>query len=280
MSKSFAVLGSPIAHSKSPLIHAAAYRVLNEDWSYDRFEVQKGALKRFIENEGNSYSGFSLTMPLKENAFSFADELDSLSTETGAVNTLAKFGDKWFGFNTDVYGIIQAIREKTLANFEKVTLIGSGATAKSAMVAISQLSPGAEVVLVARNSKTAKQLALFGKQIGLRVRKGRFLVWNLIRSDLVISTLPGRALDAIAQKLVARSSFKPKGLLLDVAYDPWPSKIAELWSNRGATVTSGKEMLIWQAVAQVRIFKNGNPGTALMNEVAVLEAMRIAVDES
>lgn len=280
MSKSFAVLGSPISHSKSPQIHAAAYRVLNEDWTYDRIEVPRGGLKRFVEGQGNNFSGFSVTMPLKENAKSFANVLDELSIQTGAVNTLNKVGDQWFGYNTDVFGIIQAIREKTLAVFSRVVIIGSGATARSTMVAITRLSPEAEVIVVARNTIAAKELVAFGVQCGLKARRGRFLVWNLIRANLVVSTLPGGALDGVAQKLVARESFKPKGLLLDVAYDPWPSKIAGLWSSRGATVTSGKEMLIWQAIAQIRIFKNGNPDVALANEIAVLEAMRIAVDES
>lgn len=279
MSKSFAVLGSPIDHSKSPQIHEAAYRVLNEDWTYGRFEIPKGGLKRFIENEGSSFSGFSVTMPLKENAKSFADELDVLCVETGAANTLCKIGDKWFGFNTDVFGIMQSVRAKTNMEFKKSTILGSGATATSAMAAIARLSPGSEVIVVARNKEASKALVDFGSKSGLVVRRSRFIKRALTNADLVISTLPAKSLDQLAEKLMVRTSFRPKGLLLDVAYDPWPSKIATLWTSRDAAVTSGKEMLVWQAIAQIRIFKNGNPAEPLMNEVAVLEAMRIAVDE-
>ena len=279
MSKKFAVLGSPIAHSKSPQIHEAAYRVLGEDWSYERFEIPKGGLKRFIENEGSTFSGFSVTMPLKENAKSFADELDTLSLETGATNTLCKIGDKWFGFNTDVFGIIQSVRAKTNIEFKKSTILGSGATATSAIAAIARLSPGSEVVVVARNKEASRNLVDFGIKSGLIVNRSRFIKRALVNADLVISTLPALALDQLAEKLMVRTSFRPKGLLLDVAYDPWPSKIASLWTSRNATVTSGKEMLVWQAIAQIRIFKNGDPSEPLMNEVAVLEAMRIAVDE-
>ena len=279
MNKKFAVLGSPIAHSKSPNIHSAAYRVLGEEWSYDRHEVAKGSLMKFIESTGAEYSGFSVTMPLKEDAFTFAEELDEVSTLAKASNTLALFDGKWFGFNTDVFGIVQAIRAKTTAAISSSLIIGSGATAKSAMVAVAQISPRSRVYVFARNKKAAKLLVEFGKSLGLSVRRSFLLNGKLSSSDLIISTLPGRGLDSLAQKLIVRSSFIPKGLLLDVAYDPWPSQIAELWAARGATVTSGKEMLVWQAIAQIRIFKHRNPAEPLQNEIAVLEAMRIAVDE-
>ncbi|MEN9955714.1 MAG: hypothetical protein RLY34_521 [Actinomycetota bacterium] len=279
MNKKFAVLGSPIAHSKSPSIHSAAYRVLGEDWAYHRHEVAKGSLMKFIESTGADYSGFSVTMPLKENACTFADEVDEVSNLTRASNTLAFFDGKWFGFNTDVFGIVHAIRAKTSAAIETSLIIGSGATAKSAMVAVAQISPSSRVFVYARNKKSAKLLVEFGKGLGLRVKRSFLLNGRLSSSDLIISTLPGGALDTIAQRLTVRSSFQPKGLLLDVAYDPWPSQVAQLWATRGATVTSGKDMLVWQAIAQIRIFKNRNAAEPLLNEIAVLEAMRIAVDE-
>jgi shikimate dehydrogenase len=279
MNKKFAVLGSPIAHSKSPNIHSAAYRVLGEDWMYERHEVAKGSLMKFIESSGAGYFGFSVTMPLKENAYSFAEEVDQISKLTKASNTLALIDGKWFGFNTDVFGIVQAIRTKTTAAIETSLIIGSGATAKSAMVAVAQISPGSRVYVFARNKKSAKLLVEFGRGLGLSVRRSFVVNGRLSSSDVVISTLPGGALDTLAQRLLVRSNFKPKGLLLDVAYDPWPSQIAELWTARGSNVTSGKEMLVWQALAQIRIFKHRSAAEPLLNEIAVLEAMRIAVDE-
>lgn len=281
MNRKFAVLGSPISHSKSPDIHQAAYRVLGEEWQYDRFEVVKGGLKRFIENEGSDYAGFSVTMPLKENAFAFADVPDELSKLTGATNTLTKIDNRWFGYNTDVFGIMQAISAKASAPEFKSLVIGSGATATSALVAISKLNPGSEVRVFARNKASRAEILKFGESLGLKMRRtfGFVLVGALAKSDLVISTLPGGALDAIAKKLEPRTSFRPRGLLLDVAYAPWPSAIASLWQSRGGSVTSGKEMLLWQAVAQIRIFKNQSPTEPLLNEIAVVEAMRIALGE-
>lgn len=279
MNNRYAVLGSPIAHSKSPEIHQAAYRVLGEDWTYDRHEVVKGGLKRFIETTGQEYSGFSVTMPLKENAFAFADQTDELSKLTRATNTLANFDGTWHGFNTDVYGIIQAVQGKLTKELNRVLIIGSGATATSALVAISKIAPNAEVKVFARNAKSRNEVLSFASSLGLHAKRASMLIGSMSKADLVISTLPGGALDTVSAKLETRTSFKPHALLLDVAYSPWPSAIASVWTSRGAPVTSGKEMLLWQALAQIRIFKNRNPLEPLLNEIAVVEAMRIALGE-
>ena len=277
--KKFAVLGSPIAHSKSPLIHAAAYRVLGEDWDYSRFEVAKGGLKRFVENDGAGFTGFSLTMPLKEEAFSVADVTDDISKSTKASNTLVRVGEYWHAFNTDVFGITQAISLASTAPIKVSLIIGSGATATSAMAAISRLAPGSSVLVLARNKTSRSSLIDFGRSLGLQVSRARSLSRAAKMAHVTISTLPGGAIDAAAKKLAASRIFKPAGLLLDVAYHPWPSQLADAWQMKNQKVVSGLEMLIWQAIAQIRIFKTGNPEAELPNEIAVVQAMRIALEE-
>lgn len=279
MSKSFAVLGSPIAHSKSPIIHQAAYRVLSEDWAYSRFEVAKGGLKRFVENDGILHDGFSVTMPLKENAFQFATTHDIFSELTGAANTLVKIDSIWNAFNTDIFGIVQAISLNSSSIITSALILGSGATAKSALVALAQISPTAEVKIWARNKAAREGLIDFGKSIGLNISLARFIGVAIKKTDLTISTLPGGATDDLATKLAKRKALKPRGLLLDVAYDPWPSKLATFWTTRSQPVVSGLEMLLWQAVAQIRIFKFGNANQPLPNEIAVVQAMRNALAE-
>lgn len=279
MSKSFAVLGSPIVHSKSPVIHQAAYRVLSEDWAYSRFEVAKGGLKRFIENDGIVYDGFSVTMPLKENAFQFATTHDIFSELTGAANTLVKIDSIWNAFNTDIFGIVQAISLNSSSIITSALILGSGATAKSALVALAQISPTAEVKIWARNKAAREGLIDFGKSIGLNISLARFIGVAIKKTDLTISTLPGGATDDLATKLAKRKALKPRGPLLDVAYDPWPSKLATFWTSRSQPVVSGLEMLLWQAVAQIRIFKFGNANQPLPNEIAVVQAMRNALAE-
>lgn len=279
MNKNFAVLGSPISHSKSPLIHAAAYRVLGQDWDYSRFEVPKGGLKRFIETDGAGFDGFSLTMPLKEDAFAFADVSDEISQSTRASNTLVRIDEKWHSFNTDVFGITQAISQASSTPISLSVIIGSGATATSAMVAIAQLAPGSSVLVLARNKETRQHLMIFGRGLGLQVSSVRRLGSAAKRAQLVISTLPGGAMDLAAKKLSGSCFFKPVGLLLDVAYHPWPSQLAEVWRQKNLKVVNGLDMLIWQAVAQIRIFNTGNPLLELPNEIAVVQAMRIALDQ-
>lgn len=279
MSKSFAVLGSPISHSKSPSIHAAAYRVLGEDWTYSSHEVAKGGLKRFIENDSNGHAGFSLTMPLKENAFQFADFTDELSRLTKAANTLIKQSDGWRAFNTDIFGIQQAISLNLSNTIQQSLVIGSGATATSALVAISRIAPASRVFVFARNKKTRNELLSFGTGLGLSMSRALMLSRAVRKADLTVSTLPGGALDETVRNLAKKKSIVPGGLLLDVSYHPWPSSLASLWLSRSKPVVSGLEMLLWQAVSQIRIFKFGDPEQPLPNEVAVVEAMRIALDQ-
>ncbi len=286
LTRNYAVLGSPIAHSKSPTIHKAAYRVLGLEWNYERHEVAKGTLRSFIEALDDSFVGFSLTMPLKEEAVRFADHLDEPARLTGAVNTLAKTQSLsgtsvWQGYNTDVFGIVQAVSQSpafvgtvVAREISDALVVGSGATATSAVAAIKQLAPNATVWLWARNHKTRSELKEFAEQLGLNAKICRNFARRAKLADLVISTLPAHSLDDIAQKLFNSKRFKPSGVLLDVAYQPWPSQIARAWIQNDKSVISGLEMLIWQAVAQLRIFVQQSPSDPLPNEVAVVEAMR------
>ncbi|MEY4263334.1 MAG: hypothetical protein RLY88_1042 [Actinomycetota bacterium] len=277
MSKKFAVLGSPIDHSKSPAIHLAAYRVLGENWEYGRAEVKKGALRTFIAALQQQWDGFSVTAPLKEEAFRFADQVDELATATNAVNTLEHREDgTWFGYNTDVFGIIQAVRQVQQSVPDRAVVIGSGATATSAIAAIAKMNPSCQVLVSARNAKTRKQAILFAKSLGLKAKRSWNLSNSISNAQLTISTLPAHAMDESAERLQRLELWKPGGMLLDVAYNPWPSKLAAVFSSKGAPVASGLEMLIWQAIVQIRIFKFSNPTQELPNEVAIIEAMRIA----
>lgn len=277
MSKKFAVLGSPIQHSKSPAIHLAAYRVLGNDWEYGRAEVMRGGLRKFIDELEPGWNGFSVTMPLKEDATRFADELDNSAKLTGATNTLYQneFG-KWIGFNTDVFGIVSSLQNANIAPVQHALILGSGATAISAATALSLHSPGAKLKVYARNAHTAKKLVAFAKERGLKASVTKNLAKATKRAQITISALPAHALDADAAALESSRFWRPGGALLDVAYNPWPSEIAKIWSSKDAQVINGIEMLIWQAVAQVRIFRTGDPTQELPNEIAVVEAMRIA----
>lgn len=277
MDRKLAVLGSPIDHSKSPLIHAAAYRVLGLPWEYDKFEVRKGGLTNFVSSLDEQWLGLSLTMPLKSEAFRFAVETDDFAKQTSAVNTLMRTDAGWRGFNTDVFGIVESVRQARLDSIESVLIIGSGSTATSAMSAVAQLGVQIKVAVFARNVSDRDKLIEFGKSLGLSVSRSSKLKKDISQADLVIATLPAHALDAQADALAKSWFFKPRGAVLDVAYQPWPSKFSSLWTKQKLVAISGFEMLLWQAVAQIRIFNGLEIGESLPNEKAVIEAMRHAV---
>lgn len=277
MSKQLAVLGSPIAHSKSPVIHSAAYAVLGKSFEYSKIQVEKNHLMQFIETLDDSWLGLSVTAPLKTEALRLSKIADETSTLTGASNTLLRTESGWSAFNTDVYGIQKSLSVAGVIEVTKVAVIGSGATSVSAVLAVARNYPTAKLMLAARNKSALSDLVEFAKKIGFSNVKTVSVRKTLTSADLVISSLPAGALDADIRALDKSRFAKPKGVFFDVAYDPWPSPAAQLWEKHQLKTISGVEMLLWQAIAQVRIFCEGDPNIELFNEAAVLLAMRHSI---
>ncbi len=278
--RSLAVLGSPIEHSLSPALHAAAYGVLRLDWVYSRQEVGPGELAGFVSGLGPEWRGLSLTMPLKQEVLPLVDDLDRIAELTGAANTILfthnERGRTLSGFNTDVAGIVRALAENGIAAAAHVTVLGGGATAASALVAAAELGAESVDVLVRTPTKAAPLVAL-GRSVGVVVGVSGLpaLASDDLRSDLVMSTLPGGAdLGVDVSRELLRTA-----PLFDVAYSPWPSAIAKSWLDESGTVVSGLPMLLHQALMQVRIFVTGDPFEPLPDEEAVLDAMRAALPE-
>jgi shikimate dehydrogenase len=272
-----AVLGSPIAHSKSPALHRAAYGVLGLDWRYEAMEMLSAGLPDFVRSRGSDWRGLSLTMPLKRDVMPLLGVVDPFAVLTGGANTVLfreRNGDVTLeGFNTDVFGIVEAFRDAGVERLTSVRMLGAGATAASALVAAAQL--GARRVVVSARS-AHKLIALFdlGEQLGVDVHAARpDGVDDGIVPDAVISTLPGGAEHSYRFELSTRAS----SVLFDVAYDPWPSPLAASWLEAGGRVIPGIEMLVNQALLQVRIFVGGSVGRILPREDEVLQAMRESV---
>jgi shikimate dehydrogenase len=276
-----AVLGSPIAHSKSPALHAAAYRVLGLDWQYDAVEVTAEALASFVTSRDTTWRGLSLTMPLKRDILPLLQWADDTATLTAAANTVlfdrSRGALALRGFNTDVYGVIEAFREAGVDTLDRVQILGGGATAASVLVAIRALGASRAQVSVRTPAKAA-DLAALGEAIGVDVTIRPFdhQDRSLIAPDAIVSTIPGHA----AHGLVFAERIRATSVLFDVAYDPWPSELATAWLDADGTVISGLEMLLHQAVAQVRVFVNGVPDATLPGERDVLAAMRAAISRS
>lgn len=255
-----AVLGSPISHSLSPVLHGAAYRSLGlGEWRYGAYEVGEPALRGFVSALGPEWAGLSLTMPLKEAAFEVADEVSDLAREVGAINTLVHRPDGgWSGENTDVYGVSQALREAACPRVTSALVLGSGATARSVVAALASL--GCQQVTFAVRSGARPQTLGQARRAGLKVdvvglTQVAQVAARLADALVVVSTLPANALAAktVADLLLPDGLRLPDHLLLDVVYAGWPTPLAQTFQQAGATVVSGFEMLLHQGAEQVHL---------------------------
>jgi shikimate dehydrogenase len=265
-----AVLGSPIAHSKSPGLHLAAYRRLGLDWSYDRVEMDGARLDDFVRGRDSSWRGLSLTMPLKYDVMPMLDELDVVARLTGAANTVLLEGGRRLGFNTDVGGIVRSLADAGLETARTAIIIGGGATAASALVAVADLGV-AHVLLLLRRPEAGEALVDLGRSVGMVVEPRH--IRDLAHADavdVVVSTLPGGTDPGVE----ASAALVSDALLLDVAYAPWPTPLAQQWVDGGGAVIDGRGMLLHQALLQVRVFVGGDPTAVLPDEQDVLGVMR------
>lgn len=277
-SKHFTVVGHPVSHSKSPVLHQAAYRVLGLDFSYGCVDVEPGALAGFIESHRPVLNGLSVTMPLKREALAYAADCDWLARGTESVNTLVLIRDEHDvvthveGFNTDVYGIMHALRDADVSRAYHAAIVGAGATASSAIAALSEL--GVEHIdIFARNVDSAQRLQAVADYFATTI--GIHPLTDMQRVDPVevaICTVPGSVSLSLAG--LPREN---RAVLLDVAYNPSPSSRGAEWEVSGGISVSGLRMLAHQALIQVRLFVEGDGGKPLVREDEVRRAMFEAV---
>lgn len=276
-----AVLGHPVSHSKSPALHRAAYAHLGVALDYSAIDVTEDALPAFMARvredvrQGESWRGLSVTMPLKSGMVREVDEVRGIARDLGVVNTVAferpAPGDsagatRLVGYNTDVAGIVNALRHAGAPSAPAAVVLGGGGTAAAAIAALKELgAPDAKILVRDVSRATEARAAAAAVGLPIRVLPLAGAAADVAAADVVISTLPPRAADPLAEELA--QFFAPgadgtsrdpagvaPGVLLDVAYDPWPSSIASAWQEAGGTVIPGLEMLIYQAVEQVRHF--------------------------
>lgn len=252
MNKHFAVVGSPIAQSLSPALHRAAFDFLDVDADYQRFEVASGLLE-FLDNLVPALDGVSVTMPLKEEALRLANEVDSVARVTGACNTLVRNEGGWAAYNTDVIGLRFALGESLTG---RVLILGSGATSRSAFEACNQAEVRVETWARDSDKLSPAQASLYNPVAQREISD----------YDLVISTIPMSALDQI---LTANPS-APK-LLFSASYGSSSERLENLTAQ--GRIIDGKEMLLWQAVAQQAIFNGASVLEFLANE-GLVQAMR------
>ncbi len=274
MSRRAAVLGHPIAHSLSPVLHLAAYRALGLDrWRYTAEDVTEDDLVRFLAGLDAGWAGLSLTMPLKQTVLPLLDHVEPLAEVVGAVNTVLvqpeRGGYSLVGANTDVHGVAAALREG-LAGRAPVTaaVLGGGATAASALAALAEFGI-TEAVVYVRSLGRSGALVRAAHRMGVAPQFRGYDRANdeLAGAEVVVSTLPPHGGDDLAAALPGTVG----GVLLDVAYEPRPTGLGAAWAAAGGIVVGGERMLLHQAAEQVRLM------TGLQ---APLRAMADALDEA
>lgn len=243
-----AVLGSPISHSLSPLLHTLAYSELGIESEYTRIEVKAGELEAFLNSCGPTWSGFSLTMPLKEEVLNFSTTVAPLAARIRSANTLVQSSSQiWTASTTDVSGFTHALSAHGKDASGRVFVIGGGATARAAVSACDGVA--SEITVMVRSSSRVNELSK-----SVEFTDIEFVEWGDTRlfesADLIISTVPEGASDSLVRDFPSM----PRGIFFDVLYKPWPTLSLKTWSGLGGQVIDGLDLLIHQAIDQVAIF--------------------------
>ncbi|WP_306999443.1 shikimate dehydrogenase [Amycolatopsis thermophila] len=261
------MLGKPVAHSLSPVLHTAAYAALGLDgWTYERVEVDAAGLPGFVRGLGPEWAGLSVTMPGKRAALEFATAASPVAVAAGAANTLVPTADGWFADCTDVAGVAGALRcAGGFAGGDTGLVLGAGGTAAATVVAFASLGIR-RAVLVVRDPARARETVEAAGRAGVEadVRLWAEADFGKLAADcaVLVSTVPPPAVEAHAAELAGAPC------VLDVIYHPWPTPLAEAVAARGGRAATGLDMLLHQAFGQVEHFTG---------QVAPREAMRDAL---
>jgi shikimate dehydrogenase len=238
-----AVLGSPIAHSLSPLLHSLAYRFLGLAARYEAIEVKAGELATYLA--ATDKNALSLTMPLKEEALKVSHVISNIAQRISCGNTLSLKDGDWSLTSTDVSGFDFALKMHEIEQVESTVIIGAGATARAAVASVSTISKSVSVI--SRNPEREQAM----NQASLV--EITYLPWELTdqlnSADLVINTTPDRAGDFFVPSIK-----NPAGTFFEVLYNPWPTSMSKAWSKSENRVIDGLDLLIHQGISQVEIF--------------------------
>lgn len=266
------VLGSPVGHSLSPVLHRAAYRALGlAGWAYDAYDVSEAELAGFLLGLDDSWAGLSLTMPLKAAVLPLLDEVTPVVEAVGAANTVLLGGGRRSGDNTDVPAMVTVLAEHGVRRVGSLAVLGGGATARSALAAVVSVSAAASVY--SRSDRRVGGLHATAEAVGLAldVRPWEDAA-GALSAPLVVNTTPAGAADGLARVLPSAV-----GTLFEVLYDPWPTPLAAAWSERGGQVVDGLDLLVHQAVLQVGLLTGARvdvPGFAALLRTAGEQALR------
>ena len=260
------VLGSPISHSLSPLLHTTAYKALGIDGEYRAFEIASGGLGNFLLNEGKALNCLSLTMPLKEEALNIADHVSTISRQIASGNTLHKKEDGWHLTSTDVEGFSFALQALGNLVSQTVLIIGAGATARAVAAACNDKTTS--ITVVGRSASRHESIRLAAPLCSIN-----FVDWDsqldLDSFDLVVNTTPADTAAVFLERVN-----DPKGVFFEVIYNPWPTALLDKWRRAGGSYVDGLDLLIHQAISQIEIFADQKVDRLSMAHLLRIEGLK------
>lgn len=243
-----AVLGSPIAHSLSPVLHRAAYHARGlTGWRFDAYDVAADGLAGFLDRLDDTWAGLTLTRPLTARVLDLVDTVSPLAQAVGGADTLLLGDGGRRAESTGVPGLVAALRARGITRAERAAVLGGGATARTAVAALAEVADA--VTAYVRTPARAEALRRTGAAAGVEVTVvGWEAAPTALLADLVVAATPAGATDP----LVSRVPELP-ATLVEVLDHPWPTRLAAAWARRGGVVVDGLDLLVHQAVLQVAL---------------------------
>ncbi len=260
-----AVLGKPIAHSLSPVLHNAGYVAAGLDgWRYTAIACTEEDLPGALGQFGPEWAGLSLTMPLKDVALVVAKEVTPVAAAIGAANTLVRQPDGgWLADNTDAPGMTDALRSIGVTSVGSAAIIGAGGTARAAIAAAQDLGVN-RVTIYARRPEAVDAMRRSAAAFGVELSHAPWeRAAEAANADLVFSTVPQGVADSLTPE------WRPSTVLFDALYHPWPTPLAAGAEAAGCRIVSGLDLLLYQGIRQFEMFTGATP--------APVEAMRTAL---
>jgi shikimate dehydrogenase len=273
-----AIIGDPIEHSLSPMMHNAAFKELKLNLVYVAFTVTRNELKEAISSARIlGFRGLNVTMPHKNAVMKYLDEMDSMAKCIGAVNTVLNDGGRLVGFNTDGIGAMRALKENGVSlGGKKLLLLGAGGAGKA--IAFQAAQEVEELVVLNRTSEKAEKVTeilrkKFGKKMKGRAFSSEFLREEMKDTDILVNATSVGMHPAVNRSPVPQTLLRPNLCVMDIIYSPLETKLLMDAKAVGATVVSGLEMLIYQGAASFEIWTNKSAPIEVMNK-AVLNKLK------
>ncbi len=276
----YGVIGDPIEHSLSPVIHNAAFEALGLENVFLAFRVKPAEIGNAVNGmRALGIHGLNVTMPHKTTVIPHLDEVDKTARFLNAVNTIHNKNGKLWGCNTDGVGALKALRDNGVdPKGKKVLLLGAGGASRAIAYTIAHEAD--ELVILNRTVKPAKELARQLRQLLPKKISAEALSIETIEDNLMDSEVLINATSIGMKPNVNETPVNPKWLrtnlaVMDIVYNPLETKLAKIAKEAGAKVVSGVEMLIYQGAASFEIWTGKSAPIQVMRKAALEKLQKV-----